>query len=83
MAVRKGRIRAEFRRAALTDLALLEIAVDTQTDSRAWGETLKLADRFRLTVYDAAYLEFAQRRSFRWRLSTTSFVPAPPVSGLN
>jgi predicted nucleic acid-binding protein len=64
MAVRKGRIRAEFRRAALADLALLEIGVDTQTDSHAWSETLKLADRFRLTVYDAAYLELAQRRSF-------------------
>ncbi|HEY6577753.1 MAG TPA: type II toxin-antitoxin system VapC family toxin [Rhizomicrobium sp.] len=62
MAMRKGRIGAEFRRAALVDLALLEIAVDPHTDSRAWSDTLNLADRFRLTVYDAAYLELAQRR---------------------
>lgn len=63
LAVRRRRIDADFRRAALADLALLEIATDPQTDSRAWGETLALADRFRLSVYDAAYLELAQRRT--------------------
>ena len=52
-----------FRRAALGDLALLDITTDQHTDSDAWGETFNLADRFRLTVYDAAYLELAQRRS--------------------
>jgi predicted nucleic acid-binding protein len=60
--IRRGRIDADFRRAALTDLALLDIRADHDTDSQAWGETLLLADRFRLTVYDAAYLELAQRR---------------------
>ena len=33
-----------------------------QTDRHAWAETLQLADRFRLTLYDAAYLELAHRR---------------------
>ncbi len=61
VAARRGRIDAEFRRAALDDLALLDITVDRQTDARAWNETLALADRFRLTLYDAAYLELAQR----------------------
>ncbi len=28
-----------------------------------WAGTLHIADRFRLTVYDAAYLELAQRRA--------------------
>jgi predicted nucleic acid-binding protein len=63
VAVRRGRIDANFRRAALTDLALLDIAIDDQTDVHAWGETLRLADIFKLTVYDAAYLELAQRRN--------------------
>jgi predicted nucleic acid-binding protein len=63
VAVRRGRIEANFRRAALTDLALLDIAVDDQTDVHAWGETLRLADSFQLTTYDAAYLELAQRRA--------------------
>jgi predicted nucleic acid-binding protein len=61
-AMRRGRIGAEFRRAALADLAFLDIIVDDQTDSNAWGETLALADRFRMTVYDAAYVELAARR---------------------
>ena len=63
VAVRRGRIDADFRRAALADLSLLDITTDPYTDSLAWGETLILADRFRLTLYDAAYLELAQRRT--------------------
>ena len=62
IAVRRGRIEMDFRRAALGDLGLLDIVIDQATDSHAWGETLALADRFRLTLYDAAYLELAQRR---------------------
>jgi predicted nucleic acid-binding protein len=63
VAVRRGRIDAGFRRAALGDLGLLNITTDHQTDSHAWSETLDVADRFQLTVYDATYLELAQRRS--------------------
>jgi predicted nucleic acid-binding protein len=29
----------------------------------AWSDTLELSDRFRLTLYDACYLELAQRRN--------------------
>ncbi len=61
-AVRRGRIDAALRDAALADLAQADIAVDGETDARAWHETLALADRFRLTLHDAAYLELAQRR---------------------
>jgi len=62
-AVRKRRIEPDFRRAALADLALLDITTDQQTDSYAWTETLNLTDAFRITVYDAAYLELARRRN--------------------
>ena len=61
MAVRRGRINAAFRDAALADLDLVGIQTDDRTDAHAWGRTLALADRFRLTVYDAAYLELAER----------------------
>ena len=47
---------------ALRQLAALQLFSDDQTLSRAWGSTLDLADRFRLTLYDACYLELAQRR---------------------
>jgi hypothetical protein len=36
--------------AALADLALLDINTDPHTDDVAWGETLMLADRFRLSL---------------------------------
>jgi predicted nucleic acid-binding protein len=63
VAVRRGRIAVEFRNAALADLALLDIATDPHTEVYGWTTTLHLADRFRLTLYDAAYLELAHRRS--------------------
>ena len=52
-----------IRDTALADLASLSISVDPETTTYAWGNTLQLADRYGLTVYDAAYLELAQRRS--------------------
>ena len=61
--IRRGRIDTAYRDAALSDLALLDIAVDPDTDRYAWAGTLHLADRFRLTLYDASYLELAQRRA--------------------
>ncbi len=62
MGVRRGRSDAAFRNATLADLDLLPIRVDPETDRQAWGATLRLADRHRLTLYDAAYLELAMRR---------------------
>jgi predicted nucleic acid-binding protein len=62
MGLRRGRHSAAFRDATLSDLALLPINIDPETDGHAWGSTLHLADRHRLTLYDAAYLELAQRR---------------------
>jgi predicted nucleic acid-binding protein len=61
MAVRRRRIDAAFRDASLADLALLNIAADRDTDSFAWSTTLQLAQSHHLAVYDAVYLEFAQR----------------------
>jgi predicted nucleic acid-binding protein len=61
--IRRGRIDAVFRDSALADLGRLNIAVDSDTDKLAWTAILGLADHFRLTTYDAAYLELAQRRS--------------------
>lgn len=62
MGVRKGRFTREFCDMTLADLALLPIALDPETDKQAWGAILRLASQHRLTTYDAAYLELAQRR---------------------
>lgn len=62
MGIRSRRNSAAFRDSTLADLALLPIQVDGETDRQAWGATLRLAARHRLTLNDAAYLELAQRR---------------------
>ena len=61
-AIRQRRIDVAFRTGALRDLIDLDIATDTETNVFAWSDTLALADRFRLTPYDASYLELAWRR---------------------
>ena len=62
MGARRGRHDAAFRNSTLADLALLPISVDTETDGQAWGATLRLSQRHRLTLYDTAYVELALRR---------------------
>jgi predicted nucleic acid-binding protein len=62
MGVRRGRNDAAFRDATLADFELLPIQSDSETERHAWQSTLRLAERYRLTVYDAAYLELAMRR---------------------
>jgi predicted nucleic acid-binding protein len=60
--VRRGRITTAYRDASLNDLRSLVIAIDPDTNRRAWPAALRLCDRFGLTPYDATYLELAQRR---------------------
>ena len=62
VAVRRERISSQERSDALADLAALEISIDPETERHAWKATLQLADHHGLTVYDAAYLELAQRK---------------------
>ncbi|MBV8738293.1 MAG: type II toxin-antitoxin system VapC family toxin [Alphaproteobacteria bacterium] len=61
-AIRRKRIDANFRDRAIAQLDCLVIVVDLETDRYAWTSTLRLADRFGLTPYDAAYLELAARQ---------------------
>jgi predicted nucleic acid-binding protein len=62
LAFRRGRITADHRARALDQLASLPIEYDSETLTYAWTATLELADRFRLTLYDACYVELARRR---------------------
>ena len=62
MALRRRRVTAGFRDYSLADLADLPIAIEPDTATYAWTTTVRLADRFGLTIYDAAYLELANRR---------------------
>jgi predicted nucleic acid-binding protein len=61
--IRRRRITMEDRSGILADLDDLPILADDETRDRAWVETLALADKHRLTLYDATYLELALRLS--------------------
>lgn len=60
--VRRGRLTFGQRDAVLRVLASVPVAVDPETGLHAWTTTLGLSTRYRLTVYDACYLELALRR---------------------
>lgn len=62
MAERRRRIDATRRRGFAEFLRDLPITLDLDTTSQVWDATQRLAERFRLTVYDAVYLELAQRK---------------------
>ena len=61
-AERRRRLDAAKRATLATFLRDLPIRLDTETADQAWEETARLAEKFRLTIYDASYLELAQRR---------------------
>jgi predicted nucleic acid-binding protein len=61
MAQRRGRITLKARQDRVTHLQALPVILDTETAAQAWTITNLLAERHGLTLYDAAYLELAQR----------------------
>lgn len=63
MAIRRKRITEVFRDDALAKLLAMPITVDPETDAYVWTTALRLSERFGLTLYDAAYVELAQRRN--------------------
>ena len=62
VATRRGRLPVMAGHRAQQLLLELPIEIDPETAERCWGATFELALKFGLTVYDAAYLELAQRR---------------------
>jgi len=80
--VRRGRHDTAFREATLADLALLPISVDPETDRHAWSGTMRLAERHKLTLYDAAYLELAQRRGIPLATLDTELRQAASAEGM-
>jgi len=62
MAERRGRITAEQVAQALSLVNALPLEEDEETAEQIPVRTLTLARKHGLTIYDAAYLELAQRR---------------------
>lgn len=87
MAERRGRLDAQRRYRMTSLLQALPVTIDSETVRNAWQLTSHLAERFRLTVYDAAYLELAQRMnlplaSLDQDLRTASATLGVPLLGL-
>ncbi len=59
---RRKLITATERKATLTRLSNLNFIVDDETGCAAFRKTSELAEKYGLSVYDAAYLEAAIRR---------------------
>jgi len=62
VAERRGRLDAARRRRLQTFLEMLPISIDGETTARVWTAIARLAEEWRLSAYDAAYLELADRR---------------------
>ena len=57
----KGLVREVQSEAFLEMLQVVDIGADSATFSRALADTLQIARRYRLSAYDASYLELAIR----------------------
>ncbi len=61
IAVRRGRISREKANRFFLDLRALPIRIDPESGETVFDQVFKLAEKYSLTVYDAAYLELAVR----------------------
>jgi predicted nucleic acid-binding protein len=82
MATRRGRLAADRRRRVLLSLAMLPISSEAALADGALMATVDLAERHRLTVYDAAYLELATRRALPLATLDKQLADAGRRSGL-
>jgi predicted nucleic acid-binding protein len=76
---RRSRLTPDRTTAFLADLALLPFAVD---ESPRETVVLDLARRHSLTVYDAAYLELAQRKNLPLATLDTALIKAAAKCGV-
>ena len=63
MAERRRRVDRDTRHRLGALLRDLPIRVDLDGVAMAWADTVSLAERYHLTMYDASYLELARRLS--------------------
>ena len=61
IAVRRGRISREKANRFFLDLRALPIRIDSESGETVFDQVFKLAEQYRLTIYDAGYLELAIR----------------------
>ena len=62
LAQREGRISPNDAASIWSKLQALPIKIDELKTNALWTETFRFAQTYKLTIYDAAYLELATRR---------------------
>lgn len=82
VAERKRRITPAECGKFLDFLRRLDLAVDSQTSSQAFADTLYLARRHSLSVYDASYLELALRRAIPLATLDKALIAAARKAGV-
>ena len=82
VAERRKRLDANRRQRLTGFLRGLPITLDTETAGQAWTTTARLAERYRLTSYDAAYLELAQRRKLPLATLDVDLIKAAEALGM-
>ncbi|HEU4617818.1 MAG TPA: type II toxin-antitoxin system VapC family toxin [Gammaproteobacteria bacterium] len=80
--VQQRKLTRQERQTALGWLASLRIRVDHEASGLAFSELSRLADLHRLSVYDAAYLELAQRRDLAFGCKDGPLRQAAKRSGI-
>lgn len=83
LAVRKGRITAEKANAFLESLADLPIAVESPALPQMFVSVRELVGQYKLTAYDASYLELAIRHNLPIASSDKALVKAAQAAGVN
>ncbi|NDV63579.1 type II toxin-antitoxin system VapC family toxin [Puniceicoccales bacterium CK1056] len=66
----------------LSNLGELDIRIDPETMKHAWVKTIDLGIQYKLTTYDAAYLELALRQGFPLATLDKGLVRAARTSGV-
>jgi predicted nucleic acid-binding protein len=82
MAERRKRLDGKRRQRLAGFLRSLPIMLDMETADQAWTATARLAERYRLTSYDAAYLELAQRRKLPLATLDVELIKAAKALGM-
>ena len=79
---RRGVLSPDLMRAFLENLAVLPKQVDYQDPDRVLGDVLRLAQKHRLTNYDACYLELAKRMSLPLASQDSALLTAAQREGV-
>ncbi len=82
MALKRGRIAPDKLLFAFESLDRYAPDIDTQTHIHACGATFALAQKYSLTLYDAAYLELAKRGAHRLATLDKSLHKAAQAEGV-